>query len=313
MKDENIIFLKPYFDDTKLWGGTLLKKYGYKGLSNYVGEAFMISALKEKSSYLLNEEYQGCTLHDFFRMNPSWFNNYLGEYPTLSKLIDAKEKLSIQVHPNDEYAKTKYNKLGKLEYWYILNCDEDASVVYGLKQCSNIQELKDIVKNNKLMETLNFNPIQKNDVIEVSPGTLHAINENIFLFEIQQSSDLTFRMYDYDRIDVNSNTKRKLHINECFDVINFKVNNNSFKNITEGVIADNSIFKTTIFNLENETTPFYFEDTYWIEIVIFDIKEAFINEHKLEIGTSLIIKNKMHFKISGTIKFSLTIIKKNNM
>ncbi len=307
---EKIIFLKSVFDDTKIWGGKKLKKYGYEGKSKKIGEAYLISGLKNNSSIILNENINEKNLRDFYINNKKWFNNYkTSEYPLLSKIIDAKDDLSIQVHPNDEYAIKNYNKFGKTECWYILDCKKNSDIVYGLKNINKIDELNECIVNNQWDLILNKEKIKKEDVLYIPAGTVHAIKKNTFLFEIQQSSDLTFRLYDYDRIDENGN-KRELHIKQSLDVIDIN-QNHQITIVDNNVMIDCDYFKTEIYKI-NKEQDFIYNNVFWIELVILEGKKCFLNGVEMQKGISAIIKENTNFTISGKVKIAITYIQKNN-
>ena len=145
MKKE-IIFLSPYFD-YKIWGGNRLKKFGYIG-NEKIGEALMISALENKESVATSGIFKDHLLSDIFQNNKELFGNFQGSYPLLTKIIDANDDLSVQVHPNNEYAIKHFNKLGKTECWYILDCPEDAKIVYGSKE-TDIKKIEQYIKDRK--------------------------------------------------------------------------------------------------------------------------------------------------------------------
>lgn len=304
MKD--IILIKANFDDTKIWGGNKLKEYEYNGTSDKIGEAYLISALKDKPSFILNKDINEDNLYDFFINNRSWFENYDGDYPLLSKIIDAKDDLSVQVHPNDLYAKEKFSKLGKTEAWYILDCENDSDIVYGLTT-KNKEDVEKAIKNNTWNEVLNYVKINKGDVLFIPSGTVHAIRKNTLLFEIQQSSDLTFRLYDYDRVDENGN-KRELHIEDSMNVIDFN-HECKIKKVENNVMVSSKFFNTEIYEISNWKN-FFYKNVYWVEIVVLE-GEALINdEYMIKNGISAIIKNKTPFKIKGNIKVAITYITK---
>ncbi len=302
MKD--IILLKSNFDDTKIWGGQKLKSYGYDGTSNKIGEAYLISALEDRSSFIINDDIKEKNLYDFYKNNKEWFNNYEGDYPLLSKIIDAKDDLSVQVHPDDNYAKNKFSKLGKTEAWYILDCNVDSDIVYGLKT-NNKEDIKKAINNNDWSSILNYLPIKKDDVLFIPSGIVHAIKKNTLLFEIQQSSDLTFRLYDYDRVDDNGN-KRELHIEDSLNVINFD-HDCKITSVQNNIMVSSKFFTTEIYDISNWKN-FFYKDVYWIELVVLDGEGTLNNNIKLKRGISAIIRSKVPFKIKGNIKVALTYI-----
>lgn len=213
--------VKPALKQT-IWGGKkLMNTYPHSlGMSN-VAEAWVLSCHKDGESYVRNGEFAGKTLSEVIDILG---HECLGTraaglqgFPLLVKLIDARDKLSIQVHPDDDYAKKYENDNGKTEAWYVLDAAEDASIVYGFNRDITKEEFRDSIKNGTLCEVLNVVKVKKGDVIFLPPGTIHAIGGGILLAEVQQSSNLTYRVYDYDRIDRNG-CKRELHIDKAIEV-----------------------------------------------------------------------------------------------
>lgn len=213
------IFLKPNLQD-KIWGGEKLStEFGFNIPSKSTGEAWVISSHKNGMSYITYpEEYKGISLEEFYKNNPVFFGNEKKEkFPLLIKIIDAKEKLSVQVHPQDEYAKNN-GENGKEECWYIIDAGEDSHIIYG-HNAKNKDEIIKAIENNDIEKIMIKRKVKKGDFIFVPAGTVHAIGEDIMILETQQNSDTTYRLYDYDRVDSNGN-KRNLHIKESIDVIN---------------------------------------------------------------------------------------------
>ncbi len=231
-----ILFLKPYFE-LKPWAGTELNKiYDCK---EGTGEAWIVSGYKNKSSTILNGKYKGETLRHLWRKHPELFGDYPDkEFPLLLKLISAKENLSVQVHPNDDYAIKKNNSLGKFECWYILGETKAKTVTLGVNVKNSI-ELKSVINQNLLEDFLLNKEIEPDDLVIVEPGRVHAIHGNTFLLETQESSDITYRLYDYNRLP-----RRELHIEDSLNVINY---NNDKKLIHR--FKDEDTFKNSHFNL----------------------------------------------------------------
>jgi mannose-6-phosphate isomerase class I len=216
MKD--IIFLEPVFK-SMIWGGNRLEtEYGYDIPSNHTGECWAISAHKNGDCRIKNGIYIDKTLSWLWENHREFFGNAEGKvFPLLVKIIDAKADLSIQVHPGDEYAKTQENgALGKTESWYVLDCDEDGEIVIG-HNAEDKEELKSMIDNKRWKELIRRLPVKKGDFFHIEPGTVHAIKAGTMLLETQQNSDITYRLYDYDRLD--NGKSRELHIEKSIDVI----------------------------------------------------------------------------------------------
>lgn len=222
MKD--LIMLKPHFTHN-IWGGTKLKtdfgydKYNIEG--NDIGECWGISGHPDGESTLIDSEYGEITLSKLWNDNPEVFGRDITssqkEFPLLVKILDAKDDLSIQVHPDDEYARANENgSLGKMECWYILDCEENSTLVVG-HNAKDKADLEDMIRNSRWTDFISEIPVKKGDFIQINPGTVHAIKGGIVLLETQQSSNITYRVYDYDRLQ--NGKPRELHIEKSIDVI----------------------------------------------------------------------------------------------
>lgn len=218
MKNEPIKLL-PAFKDY-LWGGTKLKTdYNKKTDLKKVAESWELSTHKDGQSIVASGECRGMTLGEYIKKY-----NVIGKkaeqfdfFPILIKFIDAKDNLSIQVHPNDEYSLKNNGEYGKTEMWYVLDCEDGASLYYGFNRTITKDEFRERINNNTLLEVLNKVPVKKGDVFFIESGTVHAIGKGIMICEIQQNSNTTYRVYDYNRKDSDGNT-RPLHIEQAIEV-----------------------------------------------------------------------------------------------
>ena len=217
-----MIILNPVFTHN-IWGGTRLKTdFGYDIPGNDIGECWGISAHPNGDCTIADGFYEGETLSQLWNEHPELFGySNLSKFPLLVKIIDAKNDLSIQVHPDDTYAcKNEHGSLGKTECWYILDCKKDSSLIIG-HNARTKEELSDMILHGKWNEFIREIPVKKGDFIQIDPGTVHAIKGGIELLETQQNSDITYRVYDYDRRDKDGN-KRELHIREALESSNLK-------------------------------------------------------------------------------------------
>ncbi len=221
IKEQNtkeILFLDPVCTHN-IWGGNRLREqFRYSVEGDDIGECWGISAHPNGDGSIRNGAYKGWKLSALWDEHPELFG-YLGydRFPLLIKIIDAKDDLSIQVHPDDAYAKEHENgSLGKTECWYVLDCPENAALVIG-HHAQSKEELKAMIREGRWSEFIREIPVKRGDFIQINPGTVHAIKGGFLILETQQNSDITYRVYDYDRL---SNGKpRELHINQSVDVI----------------------------------------------------------------------------------------------
>ncbi len=214
---QKILFLQPIFHE-KIWGGKKLNyEFNYHIPSDKTGECWAISAHKNGNCVVLNGELKGLTLANVYENYRKLFNNCKSDvFPLLTKILDANDDLSVQVHPDDEYALKHENDLGKTECWYIISCSQDAEMILG-HHAKSISELKELINQNKWDTLLRKIPIKPGDFFYVPSGTIHALCKGTLVLETQQSSDTTYRVYDYNRIDAN-NKLRPLHLKEAIEV-----------------------------------------------------------------------------------------------
>ncbi len=212
------LFFEPVFQE-RIWGGTRLTSFGYDIPSGKTGECWAFSAHPNGPSIVKNGSYKGLSLADLWKEHRNLFGNLSGDtFPLLTKILDANDNLSVQVHPDDQYAKeNEKDELGKTECWYIIDCDEDAELIFGHNAKSQ-EELVRMVDEEKWDELLRIVKIKKGDFFYVPSGTVHALCKGTLVLETQQNSDTTYRLYDYNRKDANGNV-RELHLEKSKDVI----------------------------------------------------------------------------------------------
>lgn len=221
MDKANLIFLEPVFHE-KVWGGRrLASEFGYELPEGPIGEAWAISTHPAGESLVAKGPGEGGTLSRLWRDRPDLFRASAGEvFPLLVKLIDAEEDVSIQVHPDDAYAKDHGVATGgKRECWYILAAKPGATIIVG-QHAKSAEELEERMGRGEWDEVLNEVPIAAGDFFQVDPGTVHAVKAGTLLLEIQQPSDVTYRLWDYDRPDVDGNL-RELHVADALATIDF--------------------------------------------------------------------------------------------
>lgn len=218
MEERELIFLTPVLKET-IWGGTRLEEdYGYPIPSRTTGECWGISAHEHGDCVIASGKFAGRTLSDLWKNHRELFGMLKGDrFPLLVKIIDAREDLSIQVHPDDCYARQhEHGALGKTECWYILDCAEDAQIVIG-HHAKSREEARRMVEEQRWDEWIRKIPVHRGDFFQINPGCIHAIGKGTLLLETQQNSDITYRVYDYDRL--SDGKKRELHIDKSLEVI----------------------------------------------------------------------------------------------
>ena len=236
---DKVIKLSPSIK-SYVWGGTYFQQFG-KGNQDIISELWELSVRGNDSSLVTSGPLKGKRLDEVIT------NEDIGPvserfpyFPLLIKLIDAKENLSVQVHPSDEYALKHYDSFGKSEMWHIISADKDAGLYVGLNKDYSKGEIENKLKDGSILEALNFFKVKPGETYIINPGTIHAIGKGVRLIEIQQNSDLTFRLYDYLRKDKDGNY-RPLHIEEALKIINYK----KYEPMQTGssLLADNRYFK----------------------------------------------------------------------
>ncbi len=234
---------EPIYKD-KIWGGNKIRTYLNKdfGVLNNCGESWEISGVKGDLSVVSQGELKGMVLPDLINIYRSElvgenvYKTFGDQFPLLVKFIDANDDLSIQVHPNDEIAYERHTSFGKTEMWYIIQSDPGALLYIGFSELVTKEQFHEYPKSNRVLTVLNKELVSKGDVYFLPSGRVHSIGKGILLAEIQQTSDVTYRVYDFDRID-NLGKKRDLHIKEALDVINYEVKD-SYKTLFEPMVND---------------------------------------------------------------------------
>ena len=259
---------KPIFKE-KIWGGSKIKnvlKQDFSPLPN-CGEAWTISGIELESNIVSNGFLKGNTLNELAEIymddlvGGKIFNKFGNEFPLLIKFIDAQKDLSIQVHPDDALAEQKHRCSGKTEMWYVIDADPDSKLNIGFNVPMNKQLLKKQIEKNMIEDVLHFVPVQSGDAVFIPSGKVHAIGKGILLAEIQQSSDITYRLYDYNRPDENGNL-RPLHVQDALDAIHYNDTNNApisyskQQNVANNIVST-PFFTTNFMDLDTSTEKMY--------------------------------------------------------
>lgn len=217
-----ILKLKPVFKDY-LWGGTRLKTdFGFQSDYDKVAEGWMLSCHKDGKNTIDGGKYDGKALDEIIEEEGK--EKIVGTrsldfpyFPVLIKLIDAKDNLSIQVHPDNDYAQRVEGEFGKTEIWYVIDATDDAKLIYGFKDKISSEEFKNAIEDNTLLDVLNTVNVKKGDLFFIEAGTVHAIGKGVLIAEIQQNSNSTYRVYDYGRVGADGKP-RELHVKKAVDV-----------------------------------------------------------------------------------------------
>lgn len=318
-----ILKLKPAFKDY-LWGGTKLKTdFGFESELDKLAEGWMLSCHKDGENAVENGKYKGKTLSEAIALEG---REILGEngqkfdfFPILIKLIDAKNDLSVQVHPDNEYALRVEGEYGKTECWYVLDCDEGAELIYGFKKKISTDEFKRRIADNSFLEVVNKVKVKKGDFFFIEAGTLHAIGKGILLCEIQQNSNTTYRVYDYNRKDKDGNA-RPLHIDKAVDVTKCEPPKYDTKpqgkvkktdGGSEQKLVDCELFRVKRIDIESEAS-FEADSTSFVSIVVLDGKgEIECGKEKLTLkkGDSVFIAaNSGKVNIKGNLSLIKTTV-----
>lgn len=245
----------------KIWGGSKLKNvFGKDATTDKLGESWELSGIEGEESVVTNGFLAGNNLAELIEIymgdlvGDKVYDAYGLSFPLLFKLIDANENLSIQVHPGDEVAAERHNSFGKTEMWVVLQADENAELIIGFtKDCSK-EEYLEALETDKVEDLLQHVPIKSGDVFFIPAGLVHAIGKGAVIAEIQQSSDITYRIYDFKRVDDNGN-ERELHTEQALDVIDFSASENP---------------KTAYKPLLNEITPLVSCEYFTTNMIQFD-------------------------------------------
>lgn len=266
-------YLYPLKFDTifkeKIWGGKKIKDVLNKDFSplKNCGETWEISGVPGNLSQVAEGNLKGKTLPDLIEeykddlVGSKVYEQYGNEFPLLVKFIDAAQDLSIQVHPDDKLAKARHNSLGKSEMWYIFQADEGAKLISGFSKDTNKEEYLEHLKNGKLTDLLNEEDVVSGDCFYLPAGRVHTIGKGLLLAEIQQSSDVTYRIYDFDRKDDEGN-KRELHTEEALDALDY---------------AHHSDYKTNYQSCLNEAIPLV--KSQYFQTNLLDFTTGIIREH----------------------------------
>ena len=305
------IFFKPVYKNV-IWGGNNISKIFKRNvIGDDIGESWELSAHKNGLSIVQNGEFKGKDLQELFndeKYKLKVFGTHcknLTRFPILAKFIDANKNLSIQVHPDNDYALKYENDSGKTEVWYVMDCKKDAKIVYGFKDGVTKDNLKSAVDH--IEDNVNYLNVHKGDFISIPSGTIHAIMDGIVVCEVQQTSDITYRVYDWNRTDKDGKP-RELHKDKALDVINLQSNQKvyNYENIDKNThMYKSDIFNIDMLNINGKVDGKSSEDSFYAYIVIEgngDIKTSNFSRNITKGDTLLIPANLGEYTLNGNMK-----------
>jgi mannose-6-phosphate isomerase len=293
----------------RIWGGDKLKTVLNKNYEEKnIGESWEISDVKDNETGVAEGFLKGQTLKQLIK---EFKGDFVGnrvyalfgeDFPLLIKFIDAKTPLSIQVHPGNELAKERHNSFGKNEMWYVMQAEKDAELIVGFNRKVTKENYSDHLNNATLSEILNIEKVKKGDAFYIPTGRVHAIGAGVLLAEIQQTSNITYRIYDYDRVDAKTGVKRELHTDLALDAIDFKFYDDYKTVYNKKVNASNDLvhspyFKTNIIEVSGRLEKNYTNlDSFVIYMCVSGSAEITVNNiiYKLKTGETLLFPAKIN-------------------
>ncbi len=311
------IKLTPVFKEI-VWGGNRLKTdYGFKSDLDNIAEAWMLCAREDGDNIIANGEFAGKSFTEYVKENKTVLGTRgakYEEFPLLIKFIDAKADLSVQVHPDDEYARVHENSYGKTEAWYILDCDEGAELIYGFNKELSSDEFRKSIEDNTFLDYVNKVKVKKGDVFFINAGTLHAIGSGILLAEVQQNCNTTYRVYDYNRM-VNGKP-RELHVEKAIDVTDTvpptRNGDPDSAPVVNGDATEQALCQCEFFKMDtiavDGSHSFDVNEESFVSILVLE-GNAIINGEKAVAGDSFFIEaNSGKVEINGNIKILVSTL-----
>lgn len=304
--DSSILYplkFKPLYK-YRIWGGEKLRTTLNKNFEeSNIGESWEISDVKNNQTLVKEGSLKGMNLQE---LAETFTTEFLGthvyktfgtNFPLLLKYIDAKKPLSIQVHPNNELAENRHDSSGKNEMWYIMDAEDDAEIIVGFSKVVTKEEYQDALKSSSITKILNKESVTRGDVFNIPTGRVHAIGAGVLLAEIQQTSDVTYRIYDYDRVDAKTGELRELHTEQALDAIDFDVKDSyktsySIKENASSKLIHTPYFKTNILAMNgNLKRDFSNLDSF---VILMSVEGSFIVTYKeynysIKFGETLLI------------------------
>lgn len=306
------LLFEPIFK-SKVWGGTKLREVLQKDVQGVIGESWEISGVAENISLVQNGPFKGVTITSLLSnykedlVGKRVYDRFGMQFPLLFKFIDASKDLSIQVHPNDTIAQSRHNSFGKTEMWYVVHADKEARLILGFKEGISKEDYLRAIEEGTVESIMREVSVKKGDAFFLKPGTVHAIGGGIVLAEIQQSSDITYRIYDWNRPDTDGKF-RELHIEEALDVMDFSSSQNAELQIqpvqnTPTILCESSYFHTSLLKLTQPVERDYSNiDSFVVYMCVEGSVEIKTDATviKMEEGTTLLIPACLDFVLMET-------------
>ncbi len=287
----------------KIWGGEkLIQKFNKKSTKKNIGESWELSDLEDDVSIVASGKFKGFSLRELIGkykgelLGEKVYRIFEGKFPLLIKFIDAKEILSLQVHPDDKMAKKYHQSNGKTELWYVLETEKDAEIIVGFSEETNRETFQKKLSEGQEMDVLNVDFVKKGDTYLIPSGQIHAIGKGVLLAEIQETSDITYRVSDWGRVDENGNS-REIHLERALEALNYSAKSNykseyfRFKN-TPSTIVDCKYFTTNYIQITSLYSVDHEDKDSFVIYMCVDGKVEFLkNEMKefLEKGETLLV------------------------
>lgn len=300
-----------------LWGGNKLREYGKISDKDIIAESWELSCHPDGVSIIADGDYAGRPLTEFLHDHPEALGKNCGRFdrfPVLVKLIDAHDDLSVQVHPDDEYALAHEGEYGKTELWYVVEAEPDAELLYGFREDISKEEFRRAIEENTLLDKVNRVPVRQGDVFFIEAGTLHAIGKGLLIAEIQQNSNTTYRVYDYGRIGADGKP-RELHVEKALEVTDLtpaKPQECYPKGSITQLLAHCDYFYTSCTESE-DFCQVGSDDTSFVHLLILEGEAVLTAEHceiPLKKGTSVFVPaGTGACRINGKCKFINTSIR----
>lgn len=277
----------------KIWGGNKLKNLlNKKSESNLLGESWEISGVPNNISKVENGQLKGFSLIELIKEYKSelvgnWvFQKFGAEFPLLIKFIDAEADLSVQVHPDDNLAKERHQSFGKTEMWYIMQADKNARINIGFQENIDKAIYLTALQEKNIVDLLNFERVKEGDAFFINTGKVHAIGAGVLLAEIQQTSDITYRIYDWDRVDENGES-RELHTALALDAIDFEKRDEFILSYSEKINQNSNLarceyFTTNLIKINGELTQSYFDIDSFVILMCVEGKAEVLTEEGTE-------------------------------